>query len=163
LVSLYDFFDNGSSCTTRTVSLSIAGLPSGSHAPTSVNGLGKDLINGPEAFEDIQPGTVDIVAARTDAGGEVDRIIVRKDITVPAGGTVTPDIDFDAEGFAPAMMNMTITSLGVADTGVTLTMYYLPGGPTCKPPVDGLPGVRHDRDTAGTGGAGQPGRCRRLA
>lgn len=128
-VSEFAYYDTGSDCSTRTVNLSVAGVPSGSYALTSVNGEHKDLVNGPEAYDFIGSGAVDIVAARADGGGNVDRIIVRKGVNVPASGTVTPDIDFDAgEGFAPEMMNVTITSLGAEDTDVWLEFSWLPGG-----------------------------------
>lgn len=118
---------------TKTVAGTAAGLAGNDQALVSLGeGVGTPSPGSP-AFQitGVRSGVQDLVAYRFDPSspGTRDRVLIRRDLDIPEGGSVgTVDLG-GAESFAPAQATATVTGAG-GDPLIHLMGYHT--GPTCS-------------------------------
>ena len=102
---------------TKTVTGTVAGLAAGNSATISLgSGTASPSANGAFTINKALDGTADLVATRlainlTTFTFGIDKLIVRRGINPPAGGSIGPVIDFNAsEAVAPASAVYTIAN-----------------------------------------------------
>jgi len=122
LARVADFVASQSGCngSRSEVEATIAGVAEEQIAIVSLGGITAWATEGPLPLTDVLNGTWPLVAVRAnwrESGWLAERIILRRGISVPGTGVLSPAIDFDnAESFAAATANLTVTSLdGEAD------------------------------------------------
>jgi hypothetical protein len=116
------------------VEVTIAGVPADDIAIVTLGGETHYATEGPLLLTDVLNGTWPLVAVRANPS-ELDwiaeRIILRRGISVPGTGVLSPPIDFDnAESFAAATANLTVTSLEPADGEATVETSFRSSGGT---------------------------------
>ena len=104
---------------TRTVTGTVAGLGAGQSATIQLGGVSTTVnVNGSFTLAGAPDQATDLVAARTTVNQttlarSIDRVVIRRNVNVGAGGTITPTIDFgSAEATAPSSAATTITNAG---------------------------------------------------
>jgi len=107
-------------CDSRSeVNATVAGVPEEHVAIVNLGGRTLQASEGPLLITNVLDGTWPLVAVRANRVGFDDiaeRIILRRGISVAGTTTLSPSIDFDnAESFAAATANLTVTSLDPAD------------------------------------------------
>jgi hypothetical protein len=111
-------------CASKTVSGSVVSLSGGSIANITLgNAFQSRGANGAFTLANVPDGTQDLFAARVTSGTRrADRLVLRRVVTIAAGGTI-PAIDFAAvDAFAAASAMVTVTGLG-ADSALVPTVY----------------------------------------
>ncbi|MDZ7629877.1 MAG: hypothetical protein U5K74_00615 [Gemmatimonadaceae bacterium] len=110
-------------CASKTITGSVANVPPPQDAFVSL-GFAQEFVDPAVrttfSLTDVASGPQDLVAFRSAPGSRLpDRVILRRGLDVPQAGTL-PVLDFgSAEGFAPALANVTLTNIG-ADTAFVI-------------------------------------------
>lgn len=135
---------------TKTVNGTVAGLGLTDFASIALGGgAASPFANGPFTITGAADGATDLVATRFGTTGP-NRVILRRGINPPAGGSIGPVIDFGAaESFAPASAAYTVNNAnGEMLQGFTLfqtanggsgTFFNLAGATTSPLTMFGVP------------------------
>ncbi len=119
---------------TKTVTGTVAGLAAGNSATISLgNGSASPSTNGAFSITKAQDGAADLIATRTAINLTtftfgIDKVLIRRGINPPAGGSIGPVIDFGAaEAVTPASAVYTIAN-GNGETLLGLTSFTTANG-----------------------------------
>jgi hypothetical protein len=116
---------NTSRCGSKSVTGTTAGQATTDVANVSLGAAFQTVVgNRGFTINTVAEGAQDLVAVRTPATTRrALRMILRRGITIAAGGAI-PVLDFGAaESFAPSTANVTITGLGASDTAFVTTAF----------------------------------------
>jgi len=112
----------------KSVNGSVSGLQQTQLAFVALGGASANTSGfegGGFTLENVSPGPQDLVAGRVtiDLGTGAltqDRIIIRRDVDVPDGGTLAP-LDFGTEGFSPETAGATVNGLAAGEQTVAVS------------------------------------------
>jgi hypothetical protein len=113
----------------KTLTGTVAGSGSGDAAAISMGGAGATVtVNGPFTLAGVGDGNQDLLAYRSNrtSPGASDKVIIRRDQNIAAGGSI-PTLDFGAaEAFNPVTATATTTGAG-SDQLITSMSYWVAG------------------------------------
>ena len=154
----YDGAAAAGGCGAKTLSGTVANVSSGQFANVSAGNATTFTTGASFSLARVPDGPQDLFAARVNSTTRrADKMILRRGVNIPAGGTI-PVFDFNAaESFAPASANLTVTGLtgafsdtaffaqvyngvrGAAFGYITANVRYTAASGTV--PYDGIPGT----------------------